>query len=331
MVFLRYLLIVLLVLPCSTTATAIVEGETVSARTLSGDELVRIGEIHDVQNHYPEALTYYQQAVKAFRARKQPQGEAIVLTKIASMFERQNRRREAVDHVSRALTLFAKTPGSPVHADALFLSGRLSLWFGAREDAAPLFEQAKERYRRSRNVQALGSVRIQSGLLKSSDGSVDTGLREIQQALDDARSRRDDEQTLTALIALGDANWMLDRTQPAVAHYEEAVSLLGQRPHPSIEASLHIRLAALSGETDRLENGILSAKRAVTLYQSLRDVSGEAAAWALLASLHQALGRPTEAEDTLSRALALYRQQNAIVHAGGPMSPALATVPPESR
>ncbi|MDF2459489.1 MAG: protein of unknown function, TPR-like, partial [Nitrospira sp.] len=43
-------------------------------RALSGDELLRIGEIHDVQNHFPEALTYYEQALQSFRARKQRKG-----------------------------------------------------------------------------------------------------------------------------------------------------------------------------------------------------------------------------------------------------------------
>jgi hypothetical protein len=39
-------------------------GEPVPVRALSGDELLRIGDIHDVQNHFPEALTYYEQALQ---------------------------------------------------------------------------------------------------------------------------------------------------------------------------------------------------------------------------------------------------------------------------
>ncbi|HZH49986.1 MAG TPA: tetratricopeptide repeat protein, partial [Nitrospira sp.] len=46
-----------------------------SVRKLTGDELLRIGEIHDVQNHFPEALTYYEQALESFRATKQWRGE----------------------------------------------------------------------------------------------------------------------------------------------------------------------------------------------------------------------------------------------------------------
>ena len=297
-------------------------GLPVSARTLSGEELVRIGEIHDVQNHFPEALTYYDQALASFRAQKQRKGQAVALTKIASIFERQGRRQEAAVQVRQALTLFSKTPDSPVHAEALFLSGRISLWLGDREEAAGLFDRAKERYRRSQNVQALGTVRIQSGLLNVSDGSPDRGLVELQQVLDDARSRRDQDQTLAALVALGDANWILDRTEAASDHYQQSVALLEQRPDAAIEARLRLRLAALNGTTRREEQGIESAKRAVTLYQSLRDVSGEAAAWALLASLHQAIGQAPEGEEALRRALVIYRQQAVMVH------PVRSAVPP---
>src|SRR4029079_9524820 len=124
-------------------------GLPVSARTLSGEELVRIGEIHDVQNHFPEALTYYDQALATFRAQKQRKGQAVALTKIASIFERQVRRQEAGRRVRQDVELFSRTSDAPVHADALFLSGRISLRLGDREEAAGLFERAKERYRRT--------------------------------------------------------------------------------------------------------------------------------------------------------------------------------------
>jgi len=306
-------------------------GEPVSARTLSGDELLRIGEIHDVQNHFPEALTYYQQALESFRAHTQRKGEAIALTKIGLIFERQGRRQEAAIQLRQALSLFYKSPDSPVHADALFASGRVLLWLGDREEAATLFERAKQRYQRSHNAQALGSVKLQSGLLKVSDGSSDEGLREIEQVVDEARARHEQEQTLAALVALGDANWMLDRTQQAGDHYKQSLALLEQRPQTAVEAGLRIRLAAISRVTASEEQGIESAKRAVTLYQSLRDVSGEAAAWALLASLHQALGHGPEAEDAFSRALGIYRQQELIVHGIRSVSPPAATSPRGSR
>jgi tetratricopeptide (TPR) repeat protein len=306
-------------------------GLPVSARLLSGDELLRIGGIHDVQNHFAEALTYYDQALDVFRAHKQRKKEAIALTKIASIYERQGRRPEAAVQIRSALTLFSKAPDSPVHGDALFLSARLSLWLGARDDAAALLEQAQERYRQSKNVQALGSVTLQAGLLTIADASSDDGFREIQQVLDDARARRDDEQTLAALVALGDGNWILDRTDAAYTKYEEALALLEQRPQAAIETRVRIRIAGLSRIIGREEQGIGSAKRAITLSQSLRDVSTEAAAWTLLGSLHEALGHGPESEEAFRRALAIYRQQKVFVHAVRPTLPPSATSPMGSR
>lgn len=311
----------------SSASDVLASGQPPSARTLSGDELVRIGEIHDVQNHFREALTYYEQALQSYRTHKQRKGEAIALTKIGLIFERQGRRQEAAVPLRQALSLFSKTSDSPVHTDALFASGRISLWLGAREEAATLFERAKQRYQRSHHARALGSVELQSGLLKVSDGSSEEGLREIEQVLEDARTRRDQEQILAALMTLGDGYWILDRPQEAVVQYEQSLTRLVQTPQTGIEAGLRLRLAALSGATGREEQGIESAKRAATLYQSLRDLPGEAAALALLASLHQALEHEPEAEEALRRALRIYRQQSMTVHAMRSGSPSEATAP----
>ena len=319
-----------MVLPCLLMAvivslTAITDpvwSQSGSARTLNGDELVRIGEIHDVQNHFPEALTYYERALEAFHAHKQRKGEAVVRTKIASIFERQGRRQEADVEVRRALTLFSKTADSPVHADALFLAGRVSLWLGDRHEAAGLLERAKERYRRAQDRRALGAATLEAGLLKVSDGPSDDGLRDIEHVRDEARARQDQDQTLAALVALASAHRVLDRPHDARAYYEQSLALLDRRPQAAIEAAVRFQMAELSAGTGQEEQGLGSAKRAVTLYQSLRDLSGEAASWTVLASLHQTLGHGTEAEEALRRARELYSQQMITVHAVKPASPA---------
>jgi hypothetical protein len=41
-----------------------------SPNTLSGHELLRIGTIHDQQEHFPESLTYYNLALSKFREKK---------------------------------------------------------------------------------------------------------------------------------------------------------------------------------------------------------------------------------------------------------------------
>ena len=67
---------------------------TAAPNQLSGHELLRIGEIHDQQEHFPETLTYYQLALAKFREKKQPQGIATALMKIARVLERQGKLQE---------------------------------------------------------------------------------------------------------------------------------------------------------------------------------------------------------------------------------------------
>lgn len=286
-----------------------------SVRKLNGDELLRIGEIHDVQNHFPEALTYYEQALEFFRASKQRRGEAVTLVKIGSIFERQGRREAAAVRLREAVSLFANFPDHPAHADALLALGRVSAWLGSREEADRLFTQAIRRFGQSHNLHGVGQAKIQLGLLQISDGRSEDGRRLLERVLQDAQGRHDDSQTLAAFLALGDARWLLDQTEAARTYYQDALVLAEKGLQTRLEADLQRRLSLVYEALGQPENGIAPAKRALTLYQTLRDPSSEASTWALLASLYRATGQENQGEEATQRALSIHRHQQLMVHA----------------
>lgn len=286
-----------------------------SARKLNGDELLRIAEIHDVQNHFPEALTYYEQALASFRASKQQRGQAVTLVKIGSIFERQGRREAAAARLQEALSLFSKFPDHPAHADALLALGRVSAWLGSRDEAGRLFEQAIHRFGQSHNLHGVGQAKTQLGLLQISDGRSEEGMRLLETVLQDAQGRHDETQILAALLALGDAQWVLDQLDGARASYRDALMLAEKGLQTRLEADLQRRLSYVYEALGRPEQGIAPAKRALTLYQSLRDPSSEAASWALLATLYRATGQESQGEEATQRALLIHRYQQLMVHA----------------
>lgn len=286
-----------------------------SARKLNGDELLRIGEIHDVQNHFPEALTYYEQALDFFHASKQRRGEALALTKIGLILERQGRREAAAARLREAVSLFSKFPDQPAHTDALLALGRVSAWLGDREEAGRLFEQAIQRSGQSRNSHGAGQATIQLGLLHTSDGRIDEGGRLLRQALEDAQGRHDEVQALAAMQALGDAQWMLDQPDAARTYYQKALVLAEKSLHTRLEADLQRRLAYVYESMRQLERGIAAAKRALTLYLSLHDPAGEAVALTVLASLYRMAGQENQSEEAAQRALMIHRHQQFMVHA----------------
>ena len=97
-----------------------------SPNTLSGHELLRIGTIHDQQEHFPESLTYYNLALSKFREKREPQGIATTLVKIARIDERQGHLQQAHTSLKEAVALFAKASDRSAHAESLLAIGRVS-------------------------------------------------------------------------------------------------------------------------------------------------------------------------------------------------------------
>ncbi len=285
-----------------------------TAKTLTGDELLRIGEVHDHQRHFPETLTYYQLALSTFREHQQARGVATALVKIAQVYERQGKIQDADVALQEALPLFARSSDRTAHARALLVMGRISARLGRLNEARMSFSQAVTLFDRAHNRQGWNETLVQLGLLDVGDGVTEPGLSLLQQAWQDARTRQDRGQQLAAVAALGNAHWLLDRADAARLFYDEGLRLAEVEQNMTIEAMLRLRLAQLDGEDERLTEGIELGKRALFLSQTLRDAAAEAATLSLLADLYRKMGRNVEAEESEQRALSIYRSRQILVH-----------------
>lgn len=285
-----------------------------STGTLSGNELLRIGEIHDHQHHFPETLTYYQLALTRFREKNQPRGIATALVKIARVHERQGKLQEAYTSLQEAVPILARTSDRVAHADALSVFGRVAARLGNREEAGSALYQAITLFERANERRGWNEALVQLGLLEVDEGRTDEGLSLLQQAKREAGVRRDAEQQLAAITALGDVHWLLDRPTDARAYYDEGLRLAEAEHRMPFEAKLRLRLAQMDHADGQLNQRIALGKRALLLSQTLRDPVTEAAAWALLADLYRQTDRSAEAEEAEQRALAIYRHREILVH-----------------
>ena len=298
-------------------AWAVPQGEVTpiaSPNQLSGHELLRIGEVHDKQEHWPETLTYYQLALAKFREKKQPQGVATTLMKIARVHERQGKLHDAYTSLQEAEQLFAQAADRSAHAEALLAMGRVAAQLGRRDESRDALTKAAALFTRVRNARGWNETMVQLGLLQVVDGSADAGLSSLQQAADEARTRRHVDQQFTATVALGDAYWLLGRLEEARAHYQDALALAQAEHHLAFEGMLHLRLARLDQGKETLNDRVALGKRAIQIAQAIHDTAGEAEAWSLLADLYQQLGQQPEADAAETRALALYRSRELFVH-----------------
>ncbi|HQR15018.1 MAG TPA: hypothetical protein PKW52_08210 [Nitrospira sp.] len=287
---------------------------TASPNQLSGHELLRIGEIHDKQEHWPETLTYYHLALTKFREKKQQQGIATTLMKIARVQERQGKLHDAHTSLREAEQLFAQAADRSAHAEALLAMGRVAAQLGQRDESRDALTKAAALFTRIRNARGWNETMVQLGLLQVVEGSADAGLSSLRQAADEARTRRHVDQQFTATVALGDAHWLLGRMEDAHANYLDALALAQAEHHLPFEGMLHLRLARLDRGKDTLNDRLALGKRAIQIAQAIHDTAAEAEAWSLLADLHRQLGQQPEADAAETRALALYRNRELFVH-----------------
>lgn len=310
-------LLLLWLIPHQAPALAFPSGQVAqvsSPNQLSGRELLRIGEIHDLQQHFPETLTYYQLALSKFREKRQPQGIATALVKIARVYERQGRLQQAYSSLQEAVPLFAKAADRSAHAEALLAMGRVAAQLGQPDESRDSLTQAAALFTRVRNARGWNETMVQLGLLQVIDGSADAGLLSLQQAAEEARTRRHAEQQFTAIVALGDAHWLLGHISDARVSYLDALRLAEAEHHLPFEAMLCLRLARLEEGEDSLTDRVTLGKRALLLAQTIHDAGAETEAWALLADLYQQLGQNADSEQAETRALAISRSRELFVH-----------------
>lgn len=285
-----------------------------STGTLSGQELLRIGEIHDHQQHFLETLTYYQLALTRFKEKNQPRGAAAALVKMARVYERQGKVHEAYGALQEALPILARSPDRAAHAIALLSMGRVAGRLGQEDEAHDSLTKAVVLFTRVKDARGKNEALVQLGLLQVGDSSADAGVGLLQQAYEEAASRHDAEQQVLALLAMGDARCLLDQTGAARASYEDGLKLAEAEHHVPFEARLRLRLAQLDNSEGHVTEGIALGKRALLLSQTLRDNVTEAAAWSLLADFYRKTERESEAEEATKRALAIYRAREVFVH-----------------
>jgi len=285
-----------------------------SAKTLSGDELLKIGEVHDHQHHFHETLTYYQLALFSYREHQQSRGVATALVKIAQVYEQQGKIREAYVALQEAVPIFARSSDRGAHARALLVMGRISARLGHVEQARTSFNQALTLFNRVKDRHGWNESLVQLGLLDVTDGLIEPGLSLLQQARQDARVRQDRGLQLGAAVALGNAHWMADRGADARRYYDEGLQLADVERNMTIEALLRLRLAQLDSEEERPAEGIDLGKRALFLSQTLHDPVTEAATLSLLADLYRRLGQTVEADESEQRARSIYRNRQIMVH-----------------
>jgi tetratricopeptide (TPR) repeat protein len=288
------------------TASAVSEVQIAgSPRNLEGAELIRIGDLHEIQNHLQEALPYYERAVSVYRRQRNRSGEAIALARLGRVLKRQERYEDALKILQSADGLWGP-PQRIERARTLLDLGEVSEKLGRLDDAGRAYAESRILFSQAKLSEGALSSMVRLGSLLAAQGKTVEAATLLEQAVGEAQARHDSPLHLSALLALGDAKAKED-LGVAVMIYEEALQLAVAQHDREHEAAVRSRLAYALESTARHDAALDMASKALALYQSLRDRSHEAEMLLLLGTLSRSSRQLTAAIEYHERALGLYR------------------------
>jgi len=306
----------ILVIACGlgVAAASLAEAKTIvqggkgqeSTRALDGNELIRIGDLHEVQGHLLEAMPYYRRALSIFRMRKDRRGEATALVQIGRIQERQERYAEAYASLHDSMPLLTAMEAVP-RAKSFMTLGHIAEALGKAAEAQQAYEQAKTLFQQAHDRPGFAESLIRLGRLLIEQEHSKDGRAILKTALKDAGERGDHAQEVMVMRLLGNSHLHDGERGEARAFYEEGLKLAEVQQDAKAEAEFRVRLAWLYATAGQSAEGAQAAWRALALYQSLKDRSQEADIWSLLGHLHQQEGNVTLALEYHERALSLYR------------------------
>lgn len=281
-----------------------------SSRVLDGDELLRIGDLHEVQHHWQEALPYYQRALAAFREKRARRGEARALLKIGQVLERQNRLDEAfaaVDESLRVLSGASRSRDSKMHGHTLLQRGQIAEALERWTEAVTSYEQAGSVLKRAHDPEGRVEALVKQGLLQVRHDQVSEGLTLLQGAYQEAGQHSLLGQQMIALLGIGEAYLHFEDPETARQSFEEGLVLAQSLQEMKQEAVFSIRLARLHQSAEEYSIAGNLAQRGLVLYQSIRDRPGQGEALSLLGTIDLDQGEAEKATAHYQGALELYR------------------------
>jgi tetratricopeptide (TPR) repeat protein len=278
-----------------------------SSRALDGEELLRIGDLHEVQHHWQEALPYYQRALVAFREKRVRRGEAEALLKIGHVLERQGRLDEAFASVDESHRVLSRSRDWKMQARTLLQRGQIAEALERWTDALSSYEQAGNMFKRAHDLEGRIKTLVKQGALRVQHDQVGDGLMLLQGAYQEARDQSLLAEQMTALLWIGSAQVHLEDPEAARRSWEDGLALARSLQEMKQESIFSLRLAYLHESAGEYGVAQFLAQRALVLYQSIRDRHGQGEALSLLGTIDLNQGDGDSATAHYQGALELYR------------------------
>ena len=267
----------------------------------------QIGLVSWATSQNQAALSAFQAALERWRALGDAAQEAAVLNNMGSLHQAQGELREALDAYSKALQIFQRD--GDVRRQGMVLTNLGSVHFALGEPgtAGTEFAEALVKLQKEGERSGVAEVLNYQGLLADQRGDSQAALDSLTQALSIFAALGDRRQQASVLINLGNQYVKLGDPGKATGFFSRALEIQRTISDRRGQAATLRHLGEAYSALGKVETSREHYEQALGIQQAIGDRTGEAASLLALGA-DQISNRPSDAVETLTRALARYSE-----------------------
>lgn len=262
------------------------------------------------------ARAHYDQALAKHRAAGDVLSEARTLTRLGWVQYAAAELQDVVDTSHEALALYRRVGDAAGESIAYNDLGRAYIDLGEITQALDALQRALALRPADRDARGAANVLIRMALVYLNLAEWQQALDALQQALALARRAEDIRTEGAALVNLGSAYVTLGDTTEGRRHLEPGLAIARSIDFRGAEAYALLWLgigASLDGDPARSRDYL---QQAIAIQTAIKDVRGEATTLRQLAAAQLALALPQDALASVSRSIEISPQASGLIYTG---------------
>ncbi len=270
-----------------------------------GETLHSIGAVYNKLADYPQALEYYQQAVKIRRQINDKKGVGSSLNSIGAVYFLQGNYNQALDYLQQALEIrqelgdLVRVGRTQNNIAAIYINQ------AKYSQALEYYQQALETFQELGNIQGEAAAINNIGLIYQELGQYTESLEWYEQALAIHRQNSNQKGEGDTLNNIGLTYKLEKKYDEALAYYQQALTLRKQiDDKPGIGNSLN-NIGLVYDQKSQYQTALEYLQQALTIFQEIGNKTEVGRTLDSLGTVYKSLQEYTQAEEYYRQALTI--------------------------
>ncbi|MGB3510200.1 MAG: tetratricopeptide repeat protein [Microcoleaceae cyanobacterium] len=272
-----------------------------------GETIHSIGATYNKLANYPQALNYYQQALKIRREINDKQGIGSSLNSIGAVYFLQGNYEQALDYLQQALKIRQEL-GDLVRVGRTQNNiAAIYLYQAKYSQALENYQQALQTFKKSENIQGEAAAINNIGLIYQELGQYETALEWYQKALEIHRENGNKKGEGDTLNNIGLTYRLQKQYDPALAYYQQALTVRKQiDDKPGLGQTLN-NIGLVYDQKGEYQTALEYLQQALTIFHKIDNKTEKGRTLDSLGTVYKSLEEYTQAQDYYRQALIIQR------------------------